>query len=114
MTQSNQCINWQVIDSLAEDDETRQMILTTFVESFQSDLNKLNEIRSENNLEQLIFIAHTIKGASSNFCHESTLNELKDIESQIKSKAHEDHSMLIQRLEKVTTLIIDELRSALK
>lgn len=114
MTKSELLINWDIINSLAEDEETKAMILGTFIESFQSDLKKLLEVKTSKNFEQLVFIAHTIKGASSNFCNDSVINNLKDIEQNIKSNPSQDTEIYIEGLERITNAIIDELQTHLK
>ncbi len=114
MTKSELCINWDIVNSLADDDETKKMILSTFIESFQSDLQKLNEAKTSKNYEQLVFIAHTIKGASSNFCNETVINKLKEIELNINNNPSQNTDLIIESLEKITTSIIQELQTPIK
>ena len=114
MTRSNHCINWDIIDSLAEDDETMRSILATFIESFQNDLEKLTAAIAKKDSEQLDFLAHTLKGASSNFCKEEIVKELINIEAYIKIANFDDGLTYIEKLKTITQSIIEELQSALK
>ena len=95
-------INWDIISALADDEETRSSILATFIESYEADLAKLQDAIADSNHGELVFISHTIKGASSNFCHKFIVEEITKIEQQIKNASSSDYKERSLRLFEIT------------
>ncbi len=113
MTQSESVINWQIINSLADDQESRTAIINSFIESFESDLVQFLKAKASNDQEQLLTVAHTIKGAASNFCKPFVVEQIQLIESKYKEGSFDNIDQDAEVIKEVVNRIIDEFKSKL-
>ncbi len=93
------------------DEETVDVALDAFIESTEESLPKLVTAIKEENMEDIRFHAHTLKGTYANFDNENfkELSELfKEIEFAAKDK--KDMESIKEYFEKIKNLTLDWLK----
>ncbi len=113
MSQTDSSINWEVIDSLADDQDSKTVLLNSFIQSFESDLANFVNAIGVNDHEKILIVTHTLKGAASNFCSPSLVKELKELEAQYIKGSFDNLAQDSEVITKIVTRITEELKSRL-
>lgn len=110
----NSKIDWSIINDLCEaQPEAKIELLNSFIDSLDADRTKLKSAMTERNFENIAFVCHSLKGATSNFC----IPEIPDHFQKLNNFANQkNYDLVLENYKKIDVLllqIIDELKSKL-
>ncbi|NBV07309.1 MAG: response regulator [Proteobacteria bacterium] len=112
IAEETQTINHEKIDSFSESDHKE--ILNLFLKDGEEIMNKIRQYQKDNNIGELSFATHSIKGITSNIGGDKLYEYIKEIEPNLKSgKLPEDQNWM-QKMEVLYADLDKEIRAILK
>lgn len=99
-----------VMDGLGGDLELYHEIVRLFLNHYPSEIEALNKALGESSYERLQGVAHSVKGATSNFATKRANEAARNLEQAMKAGAAEEAPKLTHEL----IAALEELGGALK
>lgn len=97
----------QFLDSLDNDLDMANIILSMYQEEHNSDIEKIKIYYNNKDLDGLFHITHSLKGVISNFFEEEICNLLEKIETSAKTGETPDETLITSACEKINVLNSD-------
>lgn len=111
---SNSYIDWSLIEEISDSQpEAKSELITSFVDYLVADKNKLSEAVENRNFAQISFAAHSLKGATSNFCIQEIADKLQNLDNLAKQNNYEEVMVVFNDIDHCLLSIIDELNKTI-